>query len=152
MRALLQRVTQASVKIHGVETGRIDRGVVVFLGVSSRDAESAAVYLAERIAHLRIFQDDEGKTNLSLVEVRGSVLAISQFTLYADCTRGRRPGFSYAGRPEIAEPLYHRFMEGLRSFGVMVAEGQFGADMLVEIHNDGPFTILLDSDEKRRED
>ncbi len=152
MRALLQRVTRASVRIHGVETGRIERGLVVLLGVSSQDAESDAAYLAERIAHLRIFQDDDGKTNLSLLEVRGSVLAISQFTLYADCTRGRRPGFSYAGRPEIAEPLYHRFMELLRSFGVMVAEGQFGADMLVEIHNDGPFTIMLDSDEKRRED
>ena len=151
MRALLQRVRQASVTIHGTVAGEIDRGLVVFLGVREGDDEEAAHYLAERIVNLRVFEDQEGKTNLSLREVNGAILAISQFTLYADCSRGRRPGFSYAGRPELAKPLYERFLQIVRSLGVVVREGEFGADMLVEIHNHGPFTIWLDSDEKRRE-
>jgi D-aminoacyl-tRNA deacylase len=152
MRALVQRVTKASVAIDGSIRGQIGNGLVVFLGVRDGDDEHAARYLADRVVNLRIFEDREGKTNLSLKDVTGSVLAISQFTLYADCTRGRRPGFSYAGRPEIAKPLYDRFAALLREWKITVAEGEFGAHMLVELLNDGPFTIWLDSDNKRREE
>jgi D-aminoacyl-tRNA deacylase len=152
MRALLQRVKKASVSVHGSVIGKIDLGLTVFLGVREGDDEAAARYLADRVVNLRIFEDLEGKTNLSLLDVKGAVLAISQFTLYADCTRGRRPGFSYAGKPETAEPLYRRFVQLLHSYQIKVQEGEFGADMLVELQNAGPFTIWLDSDDKRRED
>jgi len=152
MRALLQRVQKASVTIDQKIVGRIHQGLVVFLGVRDGDDEAAARYLADRVVHLRLFADEEGKTNRSLLDIQGAILVISQFTLYADCTRGRRPGFSYAGRPEFAKPMVEYFMQQLRSMQVAVEAGEFGADMLVEIHNDGPFTILLDSDEKRREE
>ncbi len=152
MRVLLQRVKKASVTVHGNLIGKIDLGLTVFLGVREGDDEAVARYLADRVVNLRIFEDAGGKTNLSLLDVKGAVLAVSQFTLYADCTRGRRPGFSYAGKPEMAEALYHRFVEFLRSYQIDVQEGEFGADMLVELHNAGPFTIWLDSDDKRREE
>jgi D-tyrosyl-tRNA(Tyr) deacylase len=152
MRVLLQRVKKASVTIENNEVRSIETGLVAFLGVREGDDDSAARYLADRTVNLRLFEDQEGKTNLSLRDVGGSILAISQFTLYADCTRGRRPGFTNAGRPEIALPLYQGFVKYLKEQQVRVAEGEFGAHMLVEIHNDGPFTIWLDSDDKKRED
>jgi D-aminoacyl-tRNA deacylase len=152
MRVLLQRVKKASVTIEGKEVRSIETGLVAFLGVREGDDETAARYLADRAVNLRLFEDEQGKTNLSLHDVNGSILAVSQFTLYADCTRGRRPGFTNAGRPELALPLYRRFVHELKEQQVTVAEGEFGAHMLVEIHNDGPFTIWLDSDDKKRED
>jgi D-aminoacyl-tRNA deacylase len=152
MRVLLQRVKKASVAIESKEVRSIDTGLVAFLGVREGDDEAAARYLADRTVNLRLFEDQDGKTNLSLRDVGGSILAVSQFTLYADCTRGRRPGFTTAGRPEIALPLYQCFVHFLKEQNVQVAEGEFGAHMLVEIHNDGPFTIWLDSDDKKRED
>ncbi len=151
MRVLLQRVKKASVAINDHEIRTIATGLVAFLGVREGDDEAAARYLADRVVHLRLFEDTEGKTNLSLLEVQGSVLAVSQFTLYADCTRGRRPGFTNAARPDLALPLYQRFVHFLKEHQITVAEGEFGAHMLVEIHNDGPFTIWLDSDDKRGE-
>ncbi len=149
MRALLQRVSKGSVQVDGKTLGEISRGLVILLGVRDGDGQEAVDHLAERIAHLRIFEDGEGKTNLSAAEVGAEMLVISQFTLYADCRRGRRPGFSYAARPEIAAPLYEAFKRKLGELGFKVAGGRFGAMMCVEIHNDGPFTIMLDSDEKR---
>ena len=149
MRALLQRVNQGRVRVAGKTLGEIGPGLVIFLGVRDGDEQQTVDYLVERIAHLRIFEDAEGKTNLSALEVGAGMLVISQFTLYADCRRGRRPGFSHAARPEIAEPLYEAFKSKLAALGFKVAGGQFGAMMLVEIHNQGPFTIMLDSDEKR---
>jgi D-aminoacyl-tRNA deacylase len=148
MRALLQRVSRSQVRVEDEITGQIGAGLTIFLGLKQDDNEQTAEKLAERVAHLRIFEDKEGKTNLSALDVGAQMLVISQFTLYADCRRGRRPGFSYAARPEMAEPLYEYFMGCLKKLGFTVAKGLFGAYMLVEIHNDGPFTILLDSDEQ----
>ncbi len=149
MRALIQRVSKASVKVNGKIIGEMNNGLVVLLGVNNNDDNDMAGALANKIIHLRIFEDESGKFNLSAMDVGAEILAISQFTLYADCRRGRRPGFTEAAHPDISEPLYNQFVQSLKTSGLKVETGQFGAHMLVEIHNDGPVTILLDSDEKR---
>ena len=146
MRALLQRSSGASVAVNGAVVGSIGSGLVVLLGVGPGDDEATADALARRIIELRIFRDAEGRTNSSLVDVGGSVLLISQFTLFADTRRGRRPGFTGAAPPEQAERLYERVATALRALGVDVATGQFGAEMAVQLTNDGPFTIWLDTD------
>ena len=145
MRAVVQRVKQSKVTIDGLVVGDISQGLMVLLGVGKEDTEGDAAYLAEKIAGLRIFTDENDKMNLSVQDIGGGVLVVSQFTLYADCRKGKRPGFSDAALPETAIPLYEQFVENLKALGLVVATGQFGADMLVSIDNDGPVTILLDS-------
>ena len=144
MRVLLQRVSKASVTINEKVISQIGKGLVVLLGVGHGDGEEQVAFLAEKVANLRIFEDAQGKTNLSVLEVKGQVIVVSQFTLYADTRKGRRPSFINAALPEIAEPLVNRFVELLRAHGVPTQTGQFGADMLVEIHNDGPVTVWLE--------
>lgn len=144
MRAVVQRVSQASVSVKGEVIGAIRRGVVVLVGVTHGDTGGQAEWLARKIAGLRIFEDSAGKMNAGLLDVDGAALVISQFTLYADARKGRRPGFTDAALPEVAEPLVERFARALRDHGVPVETGVFGANMLVEIHNDGPVTILLE--------
>ena len=148
MRALLQRTSGARVRVGGEVVGEIGPGLVILLGVGPDDDEAVTDALARRATELRIFDDAEGRTNLSLVDVGGEVLVVSQFTLYADTRRGRRPGFTGAAAPELAERLYLRFAETLRSIGIRVATGRFGAVMAVELINDGPFTIWLDTAER----
>ena len=145
MRAVVQRVTEADVTVEEAVTGTIGQGLVVLLGVEENDTDKDADYLAEKIAGLRIFEDAEEKMNLSLKDVGGQLLAVSQFTLLGDARKGRRPSFSNAARPEKAKLLYDRFTEQIRSQGITVGEGIFQAHMLVRIYNDGPVTILLDS-------
>jgi D-tyrosyl-tRNA(Tyr) deacylase len=144
MRAVVQRVTRASVAIDGTIVGRIDRGLLVLLGVTHADTPEAAAWLADKIVGLRIFNDADGKMNLDLAEVGGAVLVVSQFTLYGDCQKGRRPSFITAARPEIAIPLYEAFVNAIKALGVPVATGQFGADMQVELVNDGPVTLVME--------
>ena len=144
MRAVVQRVSHASVSVEGKVVGAIGRGVAVLVGVTHDDAEEQAEWLARKVAGLRIFEDSAGKLNAGLLDVDGSALVVSQFTLYADARKGRRPGFSDAARPEVAEPLVEHFAQVMRSQGITVETGVFGAHMLVEIHNDGPVTILLE--------
>lgn len=143
MRVIVQRVSRASVSVEGEVVGAIGRGVVVLVGVTHDDTEEQAGWLARKTAGLRIFEDSAGKINAGLLDVDGAALVISQFTLYADARKGRRPGFSDAAPPEVAEPLVEHFAQVLRDRGVPVETGVFGAHMLVEIHNDGPVTILL---------
>lgn len=145
MKALIQRVLEASVEIEGSTVASIGKGFLVLLGVTHSDTEKEADQIAERISRLRIFEDENGKTNRSVVDVGGSVIVVSQFTLYADTSQGRRPGFSQAARPEIARPLYERVVTKLReAIGKEnVGTGQFGADMKVRLLNDGPFTVEL---------
>ncbi|MBX3180095.1 MAG: D-tyrosyl-tRNA(Tyr) deacylase [Candidatus Hydrogenedentes bacterium] len=145
MRAVVQRVRHASVTANGMVTGSIGPGLLVLLGVDVNDSEKDADYMAEKIPGLRIFNDAEGKFNLSLEDVGGAVLLVSQFTLHGDCRKGRRPSFVAAARPELAIPLYERVAQLLRERGVEVAMGVFGAHMDVELLNDGPVTLLLDS-------
>jgi D-aminoacyl-tRNA deacylase len=145
VRALLQRAASAAVRVDGSVVGAIDGGLVILLGVGPDDTEAVADDLARKTAELRIFRDDEGRTNRSLLETGGAALVVSQFTLYADTRRGRRPGFTGGAGPELAERLYLRFADALRALGVTVATGRFGAEMAVELVNDGPFTIWLDS-------
>ena len=145
MRALLQRVQRGEVRVGGEVVGAIGEGLVILLGVAPSDTEATADELARKAAELRIFRDAEGRTNRSLLETGGAALVISQFTLFADTRRGRRPGFTLAGPPELAERLWHRFASALEGFGVQVATGCFGTEMQVELVNDGPFTIWLDS-------
>ncbi|MFZ5889326.1 MAG: D-aminoacyl-tRNA deacylase [Chloroflexota bacterium] len=144
MRVLLQRVSKASVTVEGRVIAQIEKGLVVLLGVGHGDGEEQARFLAEKTANLRIFEDEQGKTNLSVLDVKGEAIVVSQFTLYADARKGRRPSFTDAALPEVAEPLVNRFVEALRGYGVPTQTGQFGAHMLVEIHNDGPVTIWLE--------
>ncbi|BAD41415.1 putative D-tyrosyl-tRNA(Tyr) deacylase [Symbiobacterium thermophilum IAM 14863] len=146
LRAVVQRVSRARVTVGGEVVGQIGPGYVVLLGVSREDDEAAADYLAEKVAGLRVFEDEEGKMNRSIQEAGGAVLAVSQFTLYGDVRRGRRPGFDRAARPEQAEPLYRRFVERLRALGLHVETGRFQTHMEVELVNDGPVTILIDSE------
>ena len=148
MKALLQRVTGASVSIADEEVGRIGRGLVVFLGVASGDTERDAQYLAQKIIGLRIFSDKEGKFNLSALDIKGELLLVSQFTLLADTRKGRRPSFIEAAPPAQAEELFECFVEQARTTGLKVETGRFQQYMQVEIHNDGPVTILLDSKDK----
>lgn len=144
MRALIQRVRKASVTVDDEVVGAIEQGYVILLGVGHGDTEEQAAWLAGKIAGLRIFEDDEGKLNRSILDVGGAALVVSQFTLYADSRKGRRPSFVGAAPPEIAEPLVARFADFLRAEGVAVEMGVFGAMMLVEIHNDGPVTLWLE--------
>ena len=147
MRFVIQRVTEASVSIDGVVKGKIGRGFCVLIGVSREDDESVCDRMVKKLLGLRIFEDAQGKTNLSLEAVGGELLLISQFTLYADCRRGNRPGFTYAGEPDRAKALYEGIIRRCRDKGFPVKEGVFGADMKVALTNDGPFTIILDSEE-----
>lgn len=150
MRVLLQRVTFGSVTVAGSITGAVEQGFVALVGVTHADSPAEAALLARKTAHLRVFDDDAGKMNRSVLEVGGGVLVISQFTLYADARRGRRPGFTDAAVPQAAAPLVQRFVEGLRQEGIAhVEQGVFGAMMHVVIHNDGPVTLWLDSDDFR---
>jgi len=144
MRALLQRVSHASVTVDGRVVGRIGRGFVVLTGVTHADTRAEAEWVAAKIAGLRVFDDEAGKMNLSLADVDGELLVVSQFTLYGDARKGRRPSFSDAAAPEHAEPLVDWFVDCLRRAGFTVATGVFGAHMAVEIHNDGPVTLLVE--------
>lgn len=145
MRAVVQRVTKAAVSVNGDTVGKIGKGLVVFLGVTHDDCADDTDYLADKIVNLRIFEDDGGKMNLSLNDVEGALLVVSQFTLYGDCRKGRRPGFDQAARPDTAENLYNRFIDECVKRGIQVETGKFQANMRVEVDNDGPVTILLDS-------
>ena len=145
MKAVVQRVTHASVAVGGEVVGRIGQGLVVLVGVAKGDTETEAKFLAEKTANLRIFSDEAGKFNLSALDILCEILVISQFTLLADARKGRRPSFTEAASPEVAEPLVERFSGLLRSHGLKVETGQFGAHMLVELVNDGPVTIVLDT-------
>lgn len=144
MRALLQRVSFASVSVNGRITGQIERGFVILLGVTHSDTVAEADWLANKLSGLRLFEDEAGKMNLSLADVGGEFLVISQFTLYGDARKGRRPSFTDAARPEQAEPLVDTFCEKLRQNGFRVATGVFGSHMAVKIHNDGPVTLMLE--------
>jgi D-tyrosyl-tRNA(Tyr) deacylase len=144
VRVVLQRVSQASVTIHGRVVGDIGRGYCLLVGFTHADSVAQVDWMAEKVAGLRLFADSEGKMNLGLEEVGGALLVVSQFTLYGDAAKGRRPSFIEAARPETAIPLYQRFIDQLRMRGISVAIGEFGADMQVAIHNDGPVTLILD--------
>ena len=148
MKALLQRVSRASVSVAGEEVGRIGRGLVVFVGVANEDTEKDAQYLAQKMVNLRIFADEAGKFNLSALDIKGELLLVSQFTLMADTRKGRRPSFVEAAPPAQAEELFNYFVEQASATGLKVETGRFQQYMQVEIHNDGPVTILLDSREK----
>lgn len=145
MRVVLQRVTRASVKVEGEVTGAIEGGLLVLLGIARDDTRDDALYLAEKITALRIFDDCDGRMSLSLIDTKGSLLIVSQFTLYGDARRGRRPSWSEAAPPEIAEPLYDYFVGEVRRLVTRVATGSFRREMEVELVNDGPVTVLLDS-------
>ena len=145
MRAVIQRVSRAGVEVDGARIAGIGPGLLVLLGVAAGDGRKAAEYLAEKTAGLRIFEDVDGKMNLSILDSAGEVLVVSQFTLLADCRKGRRPGFSAAASPEVAESLCEYFVEQLKNKGIQVQTGRFRAEMAVYLVNDGPVTILLDS-------
>ena len=148
MRVVVQRCSRAEVRIDGATVGKIGQGYMLLVGISESDTEAEAEVIAKKIAQLRVFEDGEGKMNLSIRDVGGAILSISQFTLYADCRKGNRPSFIRAARPEHASPLYDYFNETLRkTYGLTVETGRFGADMKVDFVNDGPVTILLDSEE-----
>ena len=145
MKALVQRVSYARVGVGGEIVGEIGRGLLILLGIGLKDTLREAAFVADKCANLRIFEDEAGKMNLSLLDIRGEALVISQFTLYGDASHGRRPSFSEAAPPEIAEPLYQKFVELLKMTGLAVATGRFRAEMAVELCNDGPVTILVES-------
>lgn len=144
MRVVLQRVSRAEVRVGERSVGRIARGYLLLVGITSTDTEQTLAWMAEKVAGLRLFGDADGKMNLALTDVGGAVLVVSQFTLYGDASKGRRPSFLDAARPEIAQPMYERFCAMLRETGVAVATGEFGAMMDVELVNDGPVTLLLE--------
>ena len=148
MRACIQRVSQAEVVVEGETTGQIDAGLLVLLGVAESDTDDELRWLADKIINLRIFPDDEGKMNRSLIDTGGSLLVVSQFTLYGDCRKGRRPSFITAAQPEKAEQMYEQFAEYVAEQGVTVATGRFRADMKVSLTNDGPVTLWIDTDER----
>jgi D-tyrosyl-tRNA(Tyr) deacylase len=150
MRLVIQRVTSASVRVDDDIVGAIGPGLLVFVGVGEGDDEAEALRLAEKTAELRIFTDDEGRFNRSLLDVGGEALVVSQFTLYADTRRGRRPGFSTAAAPDVAEPLVEAYARRLEALGVKTARGRFGAHMHVALENDGPVTIIIDTAEQER--
>ncbi len=145
MRVLIQRIKEGRVTIDGKEISRIQAGVCLFLGIANGDTKENADYLAEKVVALRIFEDEAGKFNRSILDVQGEVLTISEFTLYGDCSKGRRPSFSRAAPPQEAEPLYHYFVQRLKVLGLKVATGRFQAKMEVNIINQGPVTFILDS-------
>ena len=144
MKAVIQRVKKTALRVDGELISEIPFGLTVFLGVKTGDTEKEAAYIAKKIAGMRIFEDENGKMNLSVQDVGGEVLLVSQFTLYGDATKGNRPSFTLAARPELAEPLYEYTAQELSSYGVTVKKGVFGADMKIEQNNDGPVTILLE--------
>lgn len=146
MRAVIQRVKHASVDLDGIRTGGISKGIVTFLGICRKDDIRAITWMVEKIIHLRIFPDPDGKMNISLADINAEMLIVSQFTLYGDCRKGRRPGYSAAAPPEIAEPVYNRFVEEVRKKGIHAETGKFQAMMDVALINDGPVTLLLDSE------
>jgi len=146
VRAVVQRVVKGRVLVEDREVGRIGHGLVVLLGVKKEDSEADARYLADKVCNLRVFEDDAGKMNRSLLDIGGSVLVVSQFTLLGDARKGRRPSFSEAADPVRAIPLIDAFVSEVKNRGVEVSTGEFGEHMMVEIHNDGPCTILLDSE------
>lgn len=151
MKAVIQRVSSASVSVDNKTVGEIKKGYLILLGVGQNDTKSDAEFLAKKIVGLRIFEDENGKTNLSLNDIGGDVLSVSQFTLYADCKHGRRPSFIYSGSPELANELYIYFNEQIEGLiEKPVQKGIFGADMKVSLLNDGPFTILLDTEELKK--
>lgn len=145
MRAVIQRVKYASVTVDGEIVGKIEKGLMVLLGVTHTDGEKEVNWLASKIKDLRIFEDAEGKMNLGLEDIKGELLVISQFTLYGNCIKGRRPGFTEAAKPDLANPLYEKFLEKCRSFRIKTECGIFGADMKVELLNDGPVTLVIDT-------
>lgn len=145
MRAVIQRVRSARVTVDGNEVGRIGAGMLVLLAAAADDGPKQVDWMAEKLSGLRIFADDAGKMNLSITQIGGAMLIVSQFTLYGDCRKGKRPSYTGAGPPEIAEPLYKSFIEAVRSRGIPVQEGVFGAMMDVELVNDGPVTLIIDS-------
>ncbi|AEI44918.1 D-aminoacyl-tRNA deacylase [Paenibacillus mucilaginosus] len=145
MKVVLQRSKEARVTVEGAAVGRIEHGLVLLVGIAHEDTEADAKYLADKIAGLRIFEDEDGKMNRSVLETGGQILSVSQFTLYGDCRKGRRPNFMGAARPEHAEPLYERFNGMLRELGLTVETGRFGAMMDVSLVNDGPVTLILES-------
>lgn len=145
MRVVLQRSLYAKVEVDGEVTGQINHGFVLLVGIAHEDTNEDVIYVAEKIANLRLFEDDEGKMNLSIFEVGGAILSISQFTLYGDTRKGRRPSFSKAAKPDVAKPLWDLFNEELRKLNVVVETGVFGAMMDVSLTNDGPVTLIVDS-------
>lgn len=145
MRAVVQRVNEAAVTVAGETVGAIGSGLVVLLGVGDDDSVADGRYLAEKIAHLRVFEDDEGKMNRSLLQEQGEMLIVSQFTLYGDCRKGRRPSFSHAAKPDAAMELYKAFVQSIQDLGIATAEGVFQAHMQVHLVNDGPVTLMLES-------
>lgn len=147
MRALIQRVKRASVTINSQITGKINEGLLIFLGVGEDDTEKQVQYLVEKCTGLRIFTDEQDKMNLSVKDINGEILVVSQFTLYGDCKKGKRPSFVRAARPETAIPLYESFIAHCKNTGLNVQTGEFGADMQIELINDGPVTIWLDTEE-----
>lgn len=147
MKFLIQRVTEASVKVDGETIGAINKGLLVFVGIGHEDNEAIADKMIDKLTRLRIFDDENGKTNLAISDVSGEFLIISQFTLYADCRRGNRPSFTEAGAPDVANSLYEYIISKISSMGFKTEHGSFGADMKVSLLNDGPFTIILDSKE-----
>ena len=148
MRAVVQRVREASVAVEGQQVGLIGQGILVLLGVGQKDGPEDARYMAEKVVHLRIFADEQGKMNKSVLDVDGGLLAVSQFTLWGDCRKGRRPSFVAAAEPAKAEALYEAFIDHARSLGVPVASGRFQEMMEVSLVNDGPVTLLLDSEKE----
>ena len=145
MRAVVQRVSSSKVTVDGNITGEIKRGLLVLLGVTHEDTSKDVDYIIDKVLNLRVFEDENEKMNLSLKDVEGELLVVSQFTLYGDCRKGRRPSFSTAARPELATKLYEEFIEKSRKEGIVTQTGQFGAHMMVDLTNDGPVTILLES-------
>ena len=145
MRAVIQRVSRASVAVDGSVTGSIGRGLLVFLGVGKEDSQKDIDFVADKIVNLRIFEDDDGKMNLSVKDISGGILLISQFTLYGDCRKGRRPDFTAAGKPDAAKQVYKQTIEAIRDKGVPVETGVFAAHMDIDSINDGPVTLILDS-------
>ncbi|MBO0470978.1 D-tyrosyl-tRNA(Tyr) deacylase [Enterococcus sp. DIV0242_7C1] len=148
MKAVIQRVTEAQVQIEGKVVGKIDQGFMILLGIHAKDTKEDVDYLVRKISKLRVFEDDQGKMNLSLQEIGGSILSISQFTLYADTKKGNRPSFIEAARPETAISLYEMFNKQLKEIGIPTETGEFGADMKVTLTNDGPVTIIIDTNDK----
>ena len=145
MRALVQRVSQADVQVGDHTVGAIQQGLLVLLGVHENDTAQDAAYLASKVVRLRIFEDTQGKMNLDVLTIQGSLLVVSQFTLYGDCRKGRRPSFAKAARPPLAEQLYDAFVDAAAHYGIPVAKGQFGARMAVSLVNDGPVTLIIES-------
>ena len=150
MRALVQRVRSASVTVDLQEIGRIDQGLLVFLGITHDDTQEDLDYLVGKVSKLRIFSDSDGKMNRSVADIGGSILVVSQFTLYGDTRRGNRPGFDQAAKPDQANRMYEQFCDQIRQLGIPVATGQFAADMQVSLINDGPVTLMLDSQDRTK--